>query len=158
MDMSSTHHHSSSGAQSAAHMDMTFFGSQRTPLFSSNWSPSGTGSYAGTCVFLVILAIVNRLLFAGKVTLEKRWMHKEMKRRPIVVRGKSTGITYLTEGEEKDTGTLISDGGVEAHVKVMTKYKKGPYPWRLSVDFPRACYFTVLAATTYLLYVFSNAS
>lgn len=132
-------------------MEMTFFGSQSTPLFASSWTPSNTGSYAGTCIFLVILAIINRCLFAGKQILERKWTHRELHRKPIVVRGKPTGTTYISEREEMEPGTLIAAGGTEEHVKIITRQKQGPFPWRWSTDFPRACYVTVLAATTYLL-------
>ena len=148
MDM---HHHSSTGGDTVARMEMTFFGSQATPLFSTSWTPSGTGPYAGTCIFLIILAIINRFLFAGKQVLERKWMYKELHRKPIVVRGKPSGMTYISERKEMETGTLIGGGGTEERVKVITRQKRGPFPWRLSVDLPRACYVTVLAATTYLL-------
>ena len=80
-------------------------------------------------------------------------MHKEVQRKPIVVRGKPSEITLIRERTEMETGMLIGEGGVEEHVKVITKHRKGPFPWRLSVDLPRACYYTVVAATTYLLSV-----
>jgi copper transporter 1 len=45
-------------------MDMVFFYSTITPLFTDTWTPSGTGPYAGTCIFLIILAVIHRALIA----------------------------------------------------------------------------------------------
>ncbi|CAK7201830.1 hypothetical protein SEUCBS139899_004545 [Sporothrix eucalyptigena] len=45
-------------------MSMTFFYSLMTPLFSSAWTPSTTGQYAGTCIFLILLAVIHRALVA----------------------------------------------------------------------------------------------
>lgn len=43
-------------------MSMTFFYSLMTPLFSTAWTPATTGQYAGTCIFLIVLAVVHRAL------------------------------------------------------------------------------------------------
>jgi len=45
-------------------MSMTFFYSIVTPLFSNTWTPATTGQYAGTCIFLIVLAAVHRSLVA----------------------------------------------------------------------------------------------
>ncbi|KAJ4299998.1 hypothetical protein N0V90_005246 [Kalmusia sp. IMI 367209] len=45
-------------------MAMTFFTSTTTPLFSSAWTPTSTGQYAGTCIFLIAFAAIFRALLA----------------------------------------------------------------------------------------------
>lgn len=45
-------------------MAMTFFTSTMTPLYSMAWTPSSTGSYAGTCIFLIAFAAIFRALLA----------------------------------------------------------------------------------------------
>ncbi|KAI1480037.1 hypothetical protein K445DRAFT_74867 [Daldinia sp. EC12] len=45
-------------------MAMVFFQSVTTPLYSSAWTPQGQGSYAGTCIFLIVLAVIHRILIA----------------------------------------------------------------------------------------------
>ncbi|CAK7236610.1 hypothetical protein SBRCBS47491_009697 [Sporothrix bragantina] len=55
---------SSSMAMDMSEMSMTFFYSLITPLFSTAWTPSNTGQYAGTCIFLIILAVIHRALVA----------------------------------------------------------------------------------------------
>ncbi|KAF1949763.1 hypothetical protein CC80DRAFT_428348 [Byssothecium circinans] len=45
-------------------MAMTFFTSTTTPLFSMAWTPTSSGQYAGTCIFLIIFATIFRSLLA----------------------------------------------------------------------------------------------
>lgn len=48
----------------SAEMAMVFFQSVTTPLYSTAWTPQGEGSYAGTCIFLIVLALIHRILIA----------------------------------------------------------------------------------------------
>ncbi|EMC95525.1 hypothetical protein BAUCODRAFT_71120 [Baudoinia panamericana UAMH 10762] len=60
-------------------MIMVFFSSSSTPLYSERWTPKTTGQYAGTCIFLIILATIFRALLAvrGNIdTLMARWHHR----------------------------------------------------------------------------------
>jgi len=54
-------------------MMMTFFTSTSTPLYSSAWTPSSTGQYAGTCIFIIALAFVMRALVALRVNFLSLW-------------------------------------------------------------------------------------
>ncbi|KAJ5698112.1 hypothetical protein N7462_000117 [Penicillium macrosclerotiorum] len=67
MDMSS-----SSMSMSMADMSMTFFTSFKTSLFAADWTPSSKGQYAGTCIFLIVLAVILRVLLALRPILEGR--------------------------------------------------------------------------------------
>lgn len=67
MDMAtatSTSMSDSSDLMGMSMMSMTFFYSLMTPLFSDRWTPATTGQYAGTCIFLIILAVIHRALVA----------------------------------------------------------------------------------------------
>lgn len=55
---------------SMAPMAMTFFLSANTPLFFPSWTPSDTWGHAATCIFLVLLAVIMRILLASKPILE----------------------------------------------------------------------------------------
>ncbi|KAI0380592.1 hypothetical protein F5Y04DRAFT_281617 [Hypomontagnella monticulosa] len=61
MDMGDS---SSTILMTSAEMAMVFFQSVTTPLYSSAWTPQGEGSYAGTCIFLIALAVIHRILIA----------------------------------------------------------------------------------------------
>jgi solute carrier family 31 (copper transporter), member 1 len=63
---------SSSSMMSAQDMAMVFFQSVSTPLISSAWTPSGSGTYAGTCIFLIVLAVSHRVLIALRCILFER--------------------------------------------------------------------------------------
>lgn len=154
-----SHQHSSSSSSSSsstAHMsmsmmDMVFFGSNRTPLYSSAWRPSSTGSYAGTCIFLVILAVIFRGLFAGKHILEHRWLDQHLNRRYVAVRGVPTEEERINADQEGKNMVLRSERGVEERVRVVRNHVRTVTPWRLSEDLPRAVYATVTAGVGYLL-------
>ncbi|KAJ5860970.1 uncharacterized protein N7529_008280 [Penicillium soppii] len=59
-------------SMSMADMAMTFFVSFKTPLFSAEWTPGTKGQYAGTCIFIIALAVIMRVLLALKPILEGR--------------------------------------------------------------------------------------
>jgi hypothetical protein len=45
-------------------MAMNFFNAYDTPLFSLDWVPTNGGQYAGTCIFLIVLAVIFRFILA----------------------------------------------------------------------------------------------
>jgi hypothetical protein len=134
----------------ASEMTMAFFNSHNTPLYSKGWTPSGTGGYAGTCIFLIILSIIYRSLFALKHILEARWRDQAWNRRYVVVADKQPVSEQMQQAPDLKTAVLTANG-VEAHVKVLHKPTRGVQPWRFSVDLPRACLVTVIAGIGYLL-------
>ncbi|KAI0433303.1 Ctr copper transporter [Xylaria sp. FL1042] len=48
----------------ASDMAMVFFNSMMTPLWSMAWTPNSTHAYAGTCIFLIVLGVINHALMA----------------------------------------------------------------------------------------------
>jgi hypothetical protein len=150
MDMSGMSH-SDMGS-----MSMVFTNDHSTPLFSSQWTPTSTGSYAGTCIFLIVLAIISRLLQAYRHVLEVKWHDKAVKRRYVVLAGETAEQRErqmgLGDAEKTEEGTLTARG-LEERVRVMRTSRTGieTQPWRFSTDLPRACVFTVQAGVAYLL-------
>ena len=132
-------------------MDMTFYTSHTTPLFSAKWAPTSVGSYAGTCIFLIVLALIFRCLLAGKLLLERRWHDQHLQRRYIKIRGKSSESERIDADTDSKDGMLVTAGGVEQDVIVVKNRARPVTPFRLSVDLPRAAYVTVLAGVGYLL-------
>ena len=141
---------------SSGSMSMVFTTSHNTPLFSSQWTPTSRGSYAGTCIFLVILAIISRILQSYRHLLEMRFHDKAVKRRYIVVAGETADRREkqlnVTDTEISDEATLTTRG-VDERVRVVRASRRGAetQPWRFSTDLPRACLFTVQAGVGYLL-------
>lgn len=108
-------------------MEMVFYSSTATPLFASRWTPSSTGSYAGTCIFLIVLAIIFQSLFAGKCLLERYWLIK----RPF--------------------DRVTSTHGTYSDAEMVKRDREEVKPWRLSTELPRAIYVTITAGVSYLL-------
>ena len=53
-------------------MMMVFTNAHNIPLYSTAWTPNSAASFAGTCIFLVILASILRCPFAFKPVLESK--------------------------------------------------------------------------------------
>lgn len=131
----------------------TFLTSTATPLFSTTWAPTTVGAYAGTCIFLIALALLLRVLLAAKQWQEEAWLDAEFKRRYVAVRGKPTLGEQIRGGsEDGDKKRLVlSENGVEEEVMVVRKRGAERRPWRFSVDPVRAVLDTVIAGIGYLL-------
>ncbi|KAF1358887.1 low affinity copper transporter [Lizonia empirigonia] len=130
-------------------MTMAFFTATNTPLYSEAWTPQNTGQYAGTCIFLIVLAITLRGIFTAKSLLEAKALGAAMKRRYVVVAGEKTVL------EQKDdtssmTGILTTNG-MQEDVRIVSAPVKLVQPWRFSVDLPRAALMMVATGVGYLL-------
>ena len=71
---------STSMVMSMHSMDMVFFTSTSTPLWSSAFTPNTTGKYAGACIFLIVLTVIFRALMTFRLNffnimaaLNQRW-------------------------------------------------------------------------------------
>lgn len=143
------------GSSSSTHSGMAavFQTSIATSLYSARWTPSNTGTYAATCIFLIVLAAIFRGLLALKAWQENRWLDKELQRRYVVVNGKAP----LAENLSRDSlakPMVLGANGIEENVMVVAKRTTHARPWRLSVDPVRAVIDTVIAGVAYLLWVF----
>ena len=137
-------------------MSMVFTNDHNTPLFSSQWMPTTTGAYAGTCIFLAVLGIISRLLLAYRNILEVKWHDKAVKRRYVVIAGETTEQREKQLGladPEKTEEATLTVRGVDERVRVLRASRRGieTQPWRFSTDLPRACIYTGFAGINYLL-------
>lgn len=148
--MSDMDSHSDSSSSSSSIMNMVFQTETATPLYSSAWTPSNAGAYAGTCIFLVILTIIGRLLLAYKAVQEARWLDQEARRRYVAVNGKLPLAERISNDSDASQMTL-SANGVEEKVVVVERKRATTRPWRFSVDPVRAVLDTVIVGIGYLL-------
>ncbi|KAH7194119.1 Ctr copper transporter family-domain-containing protein [Fusarium oxysporum] len=58
---------SSAGAMDMEQMNMVFFTSTKTLLWTKSFAPETTGQYAGVCIFLIAFATILRMLLAIRV-------------------------------------------------------------------------------------------
>jgi len=131
-------------------MMAVFQNAMGTSLYSVKWTPTSTGTYAATCIFVIALSVVFRGLLALKWWQEQRWLDAELDRRYVVVAGKAP----LSETLSRDSlakGAVLSENGVEENVVVVKKRSERTRPWRLSVDPVRALLDTAIAGVGYLL-------
>ncbi|QKX59990.1 uncharacterized protein TRUGW13939_07132 [Talaromyces rugulosus] len=128
-----------------------FSNSQGTSLYSSSWTPTTSGQYAGTCIFLIILAIISRLLAAFKVAMERKWLAIALNRRYVVVAGKKQEADSSNSDPDSVNTALLTTQGAQENVKVVRRVSHGPQPWRFSVDLPRALLFLCIIGVNYLL-------
>ncbi|KAI9733390.1 MAG: hypothetical protein M1834_003474 [Cirrosporium novae-zelandiae] len=125
-------------------MTMAFTNSQSSTLFSSDWVPQSTGAYAGTCIFLIALALIYRSLISFKAVVEKRWHDRDVQRRYITVAGQTPDAERFQDRQDSKEGLLLSTNGVAENVRVVKNSSRPIRPWRLSVDLPRACLVVVI--------------
>lgn len=115
--------HAGSAMMGMSNMMMVFFTATNTPLYSSSWMPSSTGAYAGTCIFLIILALIFRGLVAVRCNFLYLW-----------ARWSRTRHGSILEYEREDEFV-----------------KQKQRPWRVNEAATRAFLDTVLAGVSYLL-------
>ncbi|KAK5175314.1 uncharacterized protein LTR77_000452 [Saxophila tyrrhenica] len=156
MNMDGMDHSSGSGSSTGMSMPMVFTTDHSTPLYSSAWTPLNTGGYAGTCIFLIVLGIISRLLQAYRHVLEIKWHDRAVKRRYVVIAGETADQRekQLGFGEPHNTEeAVLTSRGVEERVRVLRTSGRGleMQPRRFSTDLPRACVFVVQAGVGYLL-------
>ena len=140
-----------SHGSSSTMVTMVFTNSHTTPLYSTSWTPTSSGAYAGTCIFLVILAALLRCMFAFKGIMESRWSACARNRRFILVKGRSSEAGKIDVDPDSLKASLITVNGVEENVKVVRNHVKSFAPFRLSVDVPRAAMTTAIVGVSYLM-------
>lgn len=121
-----------------------------TPLYTEAWTPNSVGTYAATCIFLIILGATLRGLLAAKSIQESRWIDREIKRRYVAVEGKLP-ISERVSNDSLAKRMTLTENGVEENVMVVKTETASVRPWRLSVDPVRAIIDTVTAGVGYLL-------
>lgn len=115
-------------------MAMTFFTSFKTPLYSDSWTPTSKGTYAGTCIFLIALSVILRVLIALRPILESRlW---------------TDGIRHSGSplvGEQDDQKNVH---GVQQSIQELgARWSR----WRVNPAAGRATFEVIIAGISYLL-------
>ncbi|KJK74524.1 hypothetical protein H634G_10221 [Metarhizium anisopliae BRIP 53293] len=92
-------------------MTMVFFASTSTPLWSSAFTPSTAGQYAGACIFLIAFAVVFRFLLGLRCNLYRVVAAVKQRRsgsllQPDTIEIKGTPPRRWRAGEAVITGTL----------------------------------------------------
>lgn len=137
-------------SMSMSEMSMIFFSSTTTSLYSAMWTPSSIGAYAGTCIFLILLAVVFRGLLAVRAWREEAWMDAEFNRRYVTVAGKLPKSERISQDSDAKR-MILSENGAEEDVMIVKKKGASKRPWRFTVDPVRAAMDTLIIGVGYLL-------
>lgn len=115
-------------------MAMTFFTSFKTPLYADAWTPTSQGRYAGTCIFLIVLAIILRVLVAVRPIFEGRlW---------------TDGAHHSVEAHVKPDEPQRRVSGVrQSFQEIGRRWSR----WRVNPAAGRATYELIVAGIAYLL-------
>jgi hypothetical protein len=126
---------SSSSMMYMSDMAMTFFTSFKTPLYSISWTPSSQGQYTGTCIFLIVLAVLLRVLLALRPILEGRvWTD-------------SVRHSMLDENLPDEAKTKRVSGVQLSMQELGRRWSR----WRVNPAAGRATYELVVSGIAYLL-------
>lgn len=119
-------------------MMMTFFTSFKTPLFSETWTPTSKGQYAGTCIFLIVLAMILRILLVIRPILEGR----------LFTDNAGHAVMLGNHINEKDSQTAKPPSGLVLSLQeVGSRWRR----WRINPAAGRATYEVIVAGVAYLL-------
>ncbi|KAI1382623.1 Ctr copper transporter family-domain-containing protein [Hypoxylon trugodes] len=139
MDTSNESANMGMGGVDGSQMVMTFFVSSTTSLFSKSWTPKTSEQYAGTCIFLITLAVIMRVMLALKPILEKSLWN----------------ATAGLDGElipDDETCCQKEDIRVQSRVKrVYGAVRRRWTAWRFRTSLGRAIFELLLASVGYLL-------
>ncbi|KAF3022081.1 hypothetical protein E8E14_013539 [Neopestalotiopsis sp. 37M] len=137
-------------------MVMTFFYASDTSLFFQSWTPSSTGVYAATCVFLLLLAVSMRAMLALKPILETTvWKPRRARRGPNNAHHEMLLSDECCDEDQDrlkeqdlDPGMDASGGGFR---RLCSEVKGRWYGWRFKSRWLRAMFEMSLAVLGYLL-------
>ncbi|KAK8121296.1 Ctr copper transporter [Apiospora kogelbergensis] len=87
-------------------MGMVFFHSLSTPLFSRAWTPSDPAAYAATCVFVLVMGVIHRLLVAFR-----NIVFEEARAMGAAARCEKTGPPPPADEDETETTACLGHGG-----------------------------------------------
>lgn len=122
-----------------------FTNAHNTPLFAASWIPSSPAGYAGTCIFLIVLAILDRCLIAFKALMERHWQAEYVNRHYVAIADKPSELERIA--------SVVAAQGMEDSIRVVHSVSSGPIPWRSTIDVPRAVLFLIISGVSYLLFV-----
>ncbi|KAK9370357.1 Ctr copper transporter family-domain-containing protein [Lipomyces kononenkoae] len=138
----STSTSSMSGDPSMSMSSMSFHTSFTDFLFAQQWTPSSRGQYAGTCIFLIVLAVIYRMIHVLKHRMERYYNAR--------ARQYSRSMSTASLQTEKDGTFEKSVAGTTAEPDRPLQFRN-VRPWRVSMDIPLALIQLLLSGAAYLL-------
>ncbi|KAK9449121.1 Ctr copper transporter family-domain-containing protein [Limtongia smithiae] len=158
MDMSAT----TSSSSSSSTMDMSsddsmsemyFHTSISDYLFSTGWTPSTRGRYAGTCIFLIVLAVINTFVHVFKFRANRYLNARADRLATVLIRGGNGEDTASEQEKTVSAGGAVGELASAVRAEAITPIFdfRDVRPWRLSVDVPLALLQLLFVGISYLL-------
>ncbi|KAK9314148.1 Ctr copper transporter family-domain-containing protein [Lipomyces starkeyi] len=112
-------------------------------LFSRGWTPSSRGQYAGTCIFLIVLAVIYRMTHVLKHRTE-RYLNAR-------ARQLARNIATAHLNMDLNAGSFEKSAGEATTEPERPLQFRNVRPWRVSMDIPLSLIQLVLSGVAYLL-------
>ena len=119
-----------------------------TPLYSPTWIPVSEGNYAGTCLFLVVLAFIFRALVSLRSILKRRGIEANLNSRYTIISRRPAGGT---DSDLQSATSPLKENIEEDNVIVVHRPVKVVRPWRFTTDGARAVVDVMTVGVVYLL-------
>lgn len=155
MDMTGSTSSSMPMSMDMSQMAMTFFTSVTTPLYSTAWTPTSDGVYAGTCVFIIVLAVSHRVLIALRNILSEPAGHSAAAaaaaaRRRLKAEGGAPQSASSNDGHEEDV--YPSRNGTPSFVyRIRQSMRQNPF--RVASETVRGLAEVFISGIGYLLMI-----
>lgn len=144
MDMDMGGHSHGGTKMGMSEMAMTFFTSSETPLYSDDWTPASAGHYAGTCIFLIVLGLILRVLLALRPILEARLWGR-------TAAAEAAAASRKGLEEEGGNGAVPPGQPRRALAAAVMDARRRWSGWRVGTAASRATYELLIAGVGYLL-------
>ncbi|KAK9490195.1 Ctr copper transporter family-domain-containing protein [Lipomyces doorenjongii] len=112
-------------------------------LFSKGWTPSSRGQYAGTCIFLIVLAVIYRMTHVLKHRTERYFNAR--------ARQFARNIATAHLQMDQNAGSFEKSAGEVTIGPERPLQFRNVRPWRVSMDIPLSLIQLVLSGVSYLL-------
>ncbi|KAH7024618.1 Ctr copper transporter [Microdochium trichocladiopsis] len=137
-------------------MAMVFFQSVTSPLFSKAWTPADPGAYAGTCIFLIVLATVHRILIALRNIYFCSAVLSDPRRTKELSGGSGNGGADCCNSNGPDDDAVVGPGyrrhlGRREGFWAALRRARRSCPFRTSTETARAVAEVVISGVGYLL-------
>jgi solute carrier family 31 (copper transporter), member 1 len=120
-----------------------------TPLYSPTWIPVSEGNYAGTCLFLVVLAFIFRALVSLRSILKRRAIDTDLNSRYTII---SRRPAEDINNDPQSPRSPLKENIDEDNVIVVRRPVKVVRPWKLTPAVVRSVVDVVTVGVVYLLW------
>ncbi|KAK9379725.1 Ctr copper transporter family-domain-containing protein [Kockiozyma suomiensis] len=153
MDMGTTTSSASSSAASTMDMSsssmssMTFHSNIADYILSTGWTPDNRGQYVGTCIFLIVLAIIYRATHVIKHRTERYLISRALVKSVPVVLGEDSDVEKYVAASASGSLAAPDSQRLPSRPFDFTHAR----PWRVSIDIPLSVIQFFLSGISYLL-------